>query len=176
MASLFKASLIFIFFSLLFLHIRTVTSTEFEVGGDNGWHVPNAKEGAQMYNKWASNHRFKIGDTLQFKYKKDSVMAVTEVEYKKCRSSHPLFYSNNGNTVYKLGKPGLFYFISGVSGHCERGLKMIIKVLETPSPFPYQNQTTTPPPSNDAAIERPAAIASLTIMLLIMSFSGLLLY
>ncbi|CAL2248978.1 unnamed protein product [Prunus armeniaca] len=65
---------------------------------------------------------------------KDSVMVVTKDEYEKCRSAHPIFFSNNGVTAFTLHRTGLFYFISGVSGHCERGQKMIIKVLESASP------------------------------------------
>lgn len=82
---------------------------------------------------------------VDFRYQKDSVMVVTSEEYEKCRSSHPLFYSNNGDTVFKLDRPGLFYFISGVAGHCQRGERMIIKVLETeetPPPQPAEKNIT----------------------------------
>ena len=72
-----------------------------------------------------------------FRYRKDSVMEVNETEYKRCNSSHPNFFSNNGNSVFRLNQPGPFYFISGVSGHCEKGQRMIVKVMsheeESPS-------------------------------------------
>ena len=64
-----------------------------------------------------------------FKYKKDSVMEVTESDYKKCNSTHPNFFSNTGDTLFKLDRSGPFYFISGASGHCSRGQKMILKVM-----------------------------------------------
>ncbi|MBA0859717.1 hypothetical protein Goshw_009930 [Gossypium schwendimanii] len=54
---------------------------------------------------------------------------MTPSEYDKCQTSHPQFFSNNGDTDYKLDQPGLFYFISGATGHCQRGQKMVIKVL-----------------------------------------------
>ena len=63
-------------------------------------------------------------------------MEVTEEDYKKCNSSHPNFFSNTGSTLLRLDRPGPFYFISGVSGHCQRGQKMIVKVMypdETPT-------------------------------------------
>lgn len=66
-----------------------------------------------------------------FKYRKDSVMEVSVEDYKKCNSSHPNFFSNTGNTVYHLNHSGYFYFMSGVSGHCERGQRMIIKVISS---------------------------------------------
>ncbi|XP_010695766.2 early nodulin-like protein 21 [Beta vulgaris subsp. vulgaris] len=57
-------------------------------------------------------------------------MVVTNSEYDKCGSAQPLFFSNNGDTTFVLDRPGLFYFISGVTGHCPKGQKMIVKVLD----------------------------------------------
>ncbi|XP_057474013.1 early nodulin-like protein 6 [Actinidia eriantha] len=153
-------------FSVLFssLHLFTAMCFEFKVGEDNGWGVPSSKND-QIYNQWASKNRFKVNDTLKFEYKKDSVLVVTEEEYNKCKSFHPMSFFNNGDTVYKLDRPGLFYFISGVAGHCERGLKMIIKVLEPESPPP-------PPPSNNGAAEM--ASPSVVLPMMTMPFFGVL--
>nr|AFK38425.1 unknown [Medicago truncatula] len=133
MASIFKAAshpllLCLILFSAS--QILVINCTEFEVGGRIGWVVPDSKDKDDMYNQWASQNRFKIDDTVHFKYEKDSVMVVNEEEYGQCKSTRPLFFGNNGNTVFKFERPGMFYFISGVSGHCTRGQKMIIKVLD----------------------------------------------
>ncbi|MED6155058.1 hypothetical protein PIB30_002274 [Stylosanthes scabra] len=141
MATLFTtcSSLLLVSFIIVFCVPSTVNSTEFQVGGDDGWVVPTSKNDDQIYNQWASQNRFKVDDTLRFKYSKDSVMVVSEEEYDSCRSSKPLFFFNNGDTVFKLDHPGLFYFISGVSGHCDRGQKMIVKVLaihDNPQPQP----------------------------------------
>ena len=110
-----------------------------------------------------------------FKYKKDSVLVVTEEEYDKCQPSHPQFFSNNGDTVFQLDRPGFFYFISGVTGHCQKGQKMIIKVLETATPPQSQNQnsTTSSTPENmkNGAVEV-AAVTSSTLMLLLISAFG----
>lgn len=56
-------------------------------------------------------------------------MEVSEAGYKECNSTLPSFFSNNGNTALKLDRPGFFYFISGANGHCEKGQKMIIRVM-----------------------------------------------
>ncbi|XP_060194444.1 early nodulin-like protein 6 [Lycium barbarum] len=138
-----KVFLCLVYFFLCSLNFFTVLATEFNVGGDKGWVVPTVKDD-QVYNQWAGKNRFKINDTLRFEYKKDSVLVVTKEEYEKCKSSHPIFFSNNGKSIYKLEQPGLYYFISGVSGHCERGLKMIIKVLEPAAPPQSANHTSTP--------------------------------
>ncbi|KAG7019965.1 Early nodulin-like protein 1 [Cucurbita argyrosperma subsp. argyrosperma] len=137
----FKAFLLLL---LLSFHFFSAVSTELLVGDDDGWEVPDPKETGK-YNKWASRNRFSVHDTVNFRYKKDSVMVVTEEEYKECLSSKPLFYDNSGNSVVKLDRPGLFYFISGVTGHCQKGQRMIIKVLEPVSP-PHP---PTPPPHDN---------------------------
>ncbi|PKA59266.1 Early nodulin-like protein 1 [Apostasia shenzhenica] len=103
-------------------------SIDFVVGGSDGWTIPSSND-TDFYNHWAAKNRFKVGDTVSFKYKKDSVMVVSEEEYDKCHSAHPVFFSNNGKTEVRLDRPGLFYFMSGADGHCERGQKMIIKVM-----------------------------------------------
>ena len=104
-------------------------------------------------------------------------MAVSEEEYEKCHSSHPLYFSNNGDSVFELDRPGLFYFISGVAGHCQRGQKMIIKVLEheTPSQSQTHNATTKGSSSSkkNAAIGM-VPISSPAILLLIISAFGFL--
>ncbi|KAK9104252.1 hypothetical protein Scep_021096 [Stephania cephalantha] len=124
-----KIPLLLIFFaSLCFSGL----SVDFDVGNTRGWEIPPANN-SNFYNEWASKNRFRVGDAIHFKYEKDSVMMVSEIEYKDCISSHPSFFSNNGNTQFKFDRSGLFYFISGVSGHCERGQKMIIKVMSDDS-------------------------------------------
>uniref|UniRef100_J3M2K3 Phytocyanin domain-containing protein n=2 Tax=Oryza brachyantha TaxID=4533 RepID=J3M2K3_ORYBR len=120
----------------------------FEVGGEHGWAVPPANE-AGVYNEWASKNRFLVGDSVHFKYAKDSVMVVTVDDYDKCQASHPIFFSNNGDTGVRLDRQGLFYFISGVAGHCERGQRMIIKVIgHDAPPAPAPNEASPPPPSS----------------------------
>ena len=96
-------------------------------------------------------------------------MVVTDEEYDKCKSSYPVFFSNNGDTDFKLDRPGLFYFISGVAGHCERGLKMIIKVLELENPpaQPSSDQT------NGGAVQVATTMSSPVVMLLVSFFGAL---
>lgn len=56
-------------------------------------------------------------------------MEVGEEDYNDCNATQPTFFSNNGDTVFKLNHSGTFYFISGASGHCENGQKMIVRVM-----------------------------------------------
>ncbi|MBA0685503.1 hypothetical protein Goari_013161 [Gossypium aridum] len=66
-----------------------------------------------------------------FSYKKDSVL----VDYDKCQTSHPQFFSSNGDTVYKLDRPGLIYFISWATGYYQRGHEMVEKIVQAIDEF-----------------------------------------
>ncbi|CAH8315849.1 unnamed protein product [Eruca vesicaria subsp. sativa] len=102
----------------------SVSSLEYKLH----WEIPPANASTSL-NDWASNKRFQVGDIIQFKYKKDSVMQVTKEGYKQCNSSHPRFYSNTGKTRFMFDHSVPYYFISGTSGHCEKGQKMMVEVL-----------------------------------------------
>jgi len=89
-----------------------------------------------------------------FKYKEDSVMVLTEADYDSCRASHPIFFSNNGDTEVELDHPGPIYFISGDTGHCERGQRMVVRVVGPGAP--------PPAPPSPPAPTGPAATAGTT--------------
>ncbi|KAL2334275.1 hypothetical protein Fmac_015488 [Flemingia macrophylla] len=125
MASSCSTSLLVLLFAVFFTLPRfSVASNEFQVGGSKGWVVPSAND-TNFYIDWASNNRFHV----VFKYKKDSVMEVGGADYTSCNTTHPTLFSNSGNSVFKLDHSGTFYFISGASGHCERGQKTIVRVM-----------------------------------------------
>ena len=68
MAAIFKASSYPLFLCLIILfasQFLVINCTEFEVGGRIGWVVPDSKDKDDMYNRWASQNRFKIGDTVR---------------------------------------------------------------------------------------------------------------
>ncbi|PWA64269.1 cupredoxin [Artemisia annua] len=122
-------NLTIIFMTLAFFTMLKVQSIEFKVGGDIGWSIPPSNN-TNHFNEWAEHNRFKINDTLRFEYKEDSVLVVTKEEHETCKSANPIMSNDNGDTSVELNRSGYFYFISGDSGHCESGLKMIVKVLE----------------------------------------------
>ncbi|KAJ4964847.1 hypothetical protein NE237_016696 [Protea cynaroides] len=69
------------------------------------------------------------GEVLIFDFAFTCVLLVRGSEFDHCDSMHPLFFSNDGNIVYQFDCSRFFYFISGVSGHCKRGQKMIVRVM-----------------------------------------------
>lgn len=46
------------------LQRSTVSSFEFQVGEVKGWVVPHAND-SKLYNDWASENRFKVGDSIR---------------------------------------------------------------------------------------------------------------
>lgn len=80
-------------------------------------------------------------------------------EYDNCSSSRPLLFFNSSPASVLLDHPGPFYFISGVAGHCEKGLKMIVKVLSH-SPGDSASPPSTPPPPPGPAEDDDSSAAS----------------
>ncbi|CAH8386419.1 unnamed protein product [Eruca vesicaria subsp. sativa] len=103
---------------------------EILVGGkSNTWKVPESTE--ERLNHWSERTRFKIGDSLLWKYnaENDSVMQVSEKDYMRCDRSEPIRGYKDGHTKIELEKSGPYYFISGEEGHCQRGEKLLVVVL-----------------------------------------------
>ncbi|XP_042387822.1 mavicyanin-like [Zingiber officinale] len=121
----------------------TVSAIKFRVGGEKGWTEPNG-DAAENYNHWASHNRFRVGDSLYFKYENDSLLEVTKEDYKKCYTANPLRKFASGITTVALDRSGLFFFISGEPGHCEAGQRLIVRVGSRPDP---RGVTASPAPA-----------------------------
>ncbi|KAK9268626.1 hypothetical protein L1049_000383 [Liquidambar formosana] len=126
----------------------SVSSFQFQVGGERGWIEPTGNE-TETYNKWATKNRFHVGDSVYFKYQKDSVLVVNYTDYTNCIVSNPISKYEDGNTIFRFDRHGFFYFISGEPGHCKSGQKLVIGVMaqsgdETPESVP------SPAPSGGA--------------------------
>ncbi|KAK1414021.1 hypothetical protein QVD17_29758 [Tagetes erecta] len=157
MGSIRFSLLFFVTISVLFsLHFDAYEAREFVVGGkENPWSIPASPN---TLNSWAEKERFKIGDSLVFKYdsKTDSVLRVEEGDYKKCNKAKPINEYHDGNTMFKINESGSFFFISGADGHCEKGEKLEIRVLshKHSSPPPSQSPKNSP---NAATISPPVS-------------------
>ncbi|KAI6690075.1 hypothetical protein NL676_026903 [Syzygium grande] len=111
----------------------------FRVGGGEGWHEPTELN-SSLYSDWAKRNRFRVGDSLNFEYKNDSVLVVDKWSYYHCNTSNPITAFNNGNSTFTLDKPGFFYFISGATNHCKNGQRLIVDVMS-----PHRSPRYTPP-------------------------------
>ncbi|KAJ9148134.1 hypothetical protein P3X46_030221 [Hevea brasiliensis] len=117
-------------FQLFFLVQIQVSCYQYKVGDLDAWGIPTSAN-PQVYSFWPKYHTFQIGDSLLFLYppSQDSVIQVTEQNYNSCNLTDPLLYMNNGNSLFNITAPGVFYFTSGVPGHCEQKQKLRISLL-----------------------------------------------
>ncbi|KAJ4831121.1 hypothetical protein Tsubulata_000651 [Turnera subulata] len=123
------------------------------VGGSQGW------DESTDFDSWASGQKFKVGDTLVFKY--SSLHSVVELgdesSYKKCDLGSKVASMSTGNDVVKLDKPGTRYFACGTMGHCDQGMKVKIT---TESGSGSSTPSSSSSPSSSSAKSTPAAAAS----------------
>ncbi|KAL6543082.1 hypothetical protein OROHE_010602 [Orobanche hederae] len=156
-----------------------VAGFQFHVGDKGrGWKIPTGNE-PETYNEWAAKNRFHIGDTLYFKYEKDSVLVVNSADYSTCNTSNPISKFEDGNTVFKFDRSGLFYFISGHPGHCKLGQRLIVRVMHpsnigapvlAPSPAPGPSGESGDGDSGDGRLPGATSAGNLSVV----SYSALL--
>ncbi|CAN1828666.1 Early nodulin-like protein 2 [Linum perenne] len=136
----------------------SVTAINFQVGGGDGW-VVNPSE---SYDHWAQRLRFRVNDSLVFKYKEgeDTVVEVTKADYDECDVSNPVRTMRSGSSVVRFDRSGPFYFVSGKKKNCVGGQKLVVVVLavrpairappsSSPSPVPSippKSQAPSPSP------------------------------
>ncbi|CAH1453524.1 unnamed protein product [Lactuca virosa] len=126
-------------FSILFIVLiqSNVIAYQFQVGNLQAWNIPTSTD-PKIYTNWPKKLNFKIGDSLLFLYppSEDSVIQVTKESYDTCNLKDPILYMNNGNSLFNITSPGVFYFTSGVSGHCEKSQKLQISVFAADGSLP----------------------------------------
>ncbi|CAN6230410.1 unnamed protein product [Urochloa humidicola] len=127
-------------------------ATQYKVGGDNGWAVPDAN--AEPFNTWAEKTSFQIGDELVFVYPKDkdSVLLVEPADYNSCNTSSYDKQFNDGSTTFTLDHAGAFFFISGVEANCRANEKLIVMVAGGPTAAPQGSPSpAAPAPSSSGS-------------------------
>nr|XP_043629694.1 mavicyanin-like [Erigeron canadensis] len=123
---------------IFFVLIQTnVLAYQYQVGNLQSWNIPTSED-PKVYTNWPKKLNFRIGDSLLFLYppSQDSVIQVTKESYNACNLKDPILFMNNGNSLFNITSPGVFYFTSGVSGHCGKGQKLQISVLAADGSLP----------------------------------------
>ena len=73
------------------------------------------------------------------------MLLVPEEDYKSCNIGNPIASDHGtGDMVITLVSSETYYFICGVPGHCEQGLRLAVSVK--PWNEPSNNPTILPPP------------------------------
>ncbi|KAL3738387.1 hypothetical protein ACJRO7_019854 [Eucalyptus globulus] len=103
---------------------------QYKVGDLHAWGIP-VESNSQVYANWSKSHSFKLGDSLLFLYppSQDSVVQVTRGAFNACNVTDPILHMDDGNSLFNVTSPGVFYFTSGSPGHCEKKQKLQISVL-----------------------------------------------
>ncbi|CAL4996511.1 unnamed protein product [Urochloa decumbens] len=116
------------------------------------------------YTSWASGVTFRAGDQLVFKYSRaaHNVLEVSRADYDSCSGSSALNTFTTGDDVVPLTSGGVTrYFICGVPGHCDAGMKLAVRVeAAAPSPTPVAMAPgAARPPMATPGARAPAAVA-----------------
>ncbi|KAL6505133.1 hypothetical protein OROGR_024950 [Orobanche gracilis] len=104
----------------------------YKVGDDAGWDIM----GDVVYNEWALSKIFKVGDTIVFEYDPGfhSVLQVSQSDFHSCNTAAPISTYTTGNDSIVLNNTNHYYYICGVTGHCEAGQRVEITVTESHKP------------------------------------------
>ncbi|KAI3966283.1 hypothetical protein MKX01_027451 [Papaver californicum] len=123
----------------------------YKVGDDSGWTTVNP---IPNYQKWSASKAFNVGDSIVFQYDAQlhNVVQVRYEDYKKCNASSPFRTFTSGNDTIPIKTKGHFFYIGGMSGDCQMGQKVDIRVVPhlTPTP-PSAAAPSSPSPSDPAA-------------------------
>ncbi|KAL0384546.1 UNVERIFIED_CONTAM: Basic blue protein [Sesamum radiatum] len=101
----------------LLIYIHSADAKIYTVGDSTGW----------IFNVsgWETGKHFKAGDKLVFNYAvgRHNVVVVDKATYDSCSvpAGAPTYRSGNDTLTLKKGAN---YFICGVTGHCQAGMKI----------------------------------------------------
>lgn len=86
---------------------------------------------------------------FEYDPRRHNVVRVKHREFQTCNISDPISVTVSGRDQIKIDKPGHYYFICGVPGHCQAGQKVDIRVAS--------NGDHAPSPSHSAASPSPSS-------------------
>ncbi|PAN44612.1 hypothetical protein PAHAL_9G057500 [Panicum hallii] len=94
------------------------------VGDGAGWDT------GVDYDAWARGKKFKVGDTLVFRYStpEHDVVQVDARGFAECVAPDNTVLLTSGNDHVVLGQAGRFFFICDTEGECSSGLKLTVNV------------------------------------------------
>ncbi|VVB02661.1 unnamed protein product [Arabis nemorensis] len=107
--------LVIIFFNVVGPASSATHSVEWSLGKD--------------YTSLATGKPYAVGDTMVFNYGGGhTVDEVSESDYKSCTVGNAISSDSSGTTRIALKTSGTHYFICGIPGHCDGGMKLSVTV------------------------------------------------
>ncbi|KAL4569774.1 hypothetical protein LXL04_025417 [Taraxacum kok-saghyz] len=122
--------------------IELALAVDHSVGAPNGgWDT------STDLSSWASSQTFTVGDNIVFTYTPNhDVLEVSKDDYDSCSTSSPISTSTRSPTTIELSDAVSRYFICGIAGHCDQGMKVEIKTESAASAPPTTTTPTSPTP------------------------------
>ncbi|GJN39726.1 hypothetical protein PR202_gb28862 [Eleusine coracana subsp. coracana] len=108
------------------LVLEAAAATTYTVGAPDGlWDMQT------NYAEWVAKNTFHPGDKITFTYSAElhDVVEVSKAGYDACSSANNISAFRTGNDVVALTAPGTRYFLCGLTGHCDSGMKIRIDVV-----------------------------------------------
>ncbi|KAI4352030.1 hypothetical protein L6164_006320 [Bauhinia variegata] len=95
------------------------------VGDTYGW------TDSTNFSSWTAGKEFHVGDLLVFNYDNmvHNVLQVNSTAYEGCIKDTYAEKFDGGNDTLLLSEVGKYWFICGVSDHCENGQKLGIVAI-----------------------------------------------
>jgi len=94
------------------------------------------------------------------------VVEVTEAGYGACSSANNISAFRTGNDVVALAAVGTRYFLCGLTGHCDNGMKIRVDVVSSaPGPAAAGPASAAAPPLARRWVPASAGIAAATLLL-----------
>ncbi|GJN12495.1 hypothetical protein PR202_ga30777 [Eleusine coracana subsp. coracana] len=112
--------------AVLVLQAAAAAATTYTVGAPDGlWDMQT------NYAEWVAKRTFHPGDKITFTYSAElhDVVEVSKAGYDACSSANNISAFRTGNDVVALTAPGTRYFLCGLTGHCDSGMKIRIDVV-----------------------------------------------
>ncbi|XP_071929088.1 chemocyanin-like [Coffea arabica] len=135
----------------------------YTVGDAAGW----TNIGRVDYKTWAATKIFHVGDIILFEYNKQfhNVVRVTHKNFNSCNSTDAYATWVSGNDSFLIQRPGHYYFICNLTGRCQSGQKVDIRVpgagahspSPTPAPIPTPSVPLPSPPPPPSTLPPPPA-------------------
>ncbi|KAL6658856.1 hypothetical protein ACP70R_002896 [Stipagrostis hirtigluma subsp. patula] len=128
-----------------------VAATAYTVGAPDGlWDLQT------NYAEWVAARTFHPGDTITFTYSAElhDVVEVTKGGYDACSSMNNISAFRTGNDVVALTAVGTRYFLCGLTGHCDSGMKIRVDVVSSSSQGPAAAPTSAAAASSGAGARR----------------------
>ncbi|KAG2576583.1 stellacyanin-like [Panicum virgatum] len=120
------------------------------------------------YAQWVKTKTFHPGDKITFTYSPElhDVVEVTEAGYAACSSANNISAFRTGNDVVALAAVGTRYFLCGLTGHCDNGMKIRVDVVSSaPGPAAAGPASAAAPPLARRWVPASAGIAAATLLL-----------